>query len=127
MARRRGRHAGVALAGITRLDGDSIRLVNRFVVIDSHNALDSLVARSDHRRMVGNDQRSCWSLSMLRLSGGLSESDGVRLIVVTVDLFDGDMQIGRYADFAGEPLESWLARRHHLVDVRKPRLRASGR
>jgi hypothetical protein len=64
---------------------------------------------------------------MLRLSGERPEGGGVRLIVVKIAVFNGNMHVRGNADFAGEPLESWLARRHDLVDERNSRLRASGR
>jgi len=64
---------------------------------------------------------------MLRLSGEQSRTDDIRLIVVGLDVDGGDGWIDRCSTPVGEPLDTWLARRHHPVDARVPKLRAGGR
>lgn len=101
--------------------------MNRFALIDSKNALDGLAPRNDLDGMVGNDQRSCIRVSMLRLLGEQSRSDDVRLIVVGVEVDGGSGWVDRCSDPVGEPLGSWLARREYPVDGRASKLRAGGR
>jgi hypothetical protein len=91
-------------------------VVNRFVVIDSKNALDVSASCIDHDGMAGNDQRSRIGMSVLRLLGEPLADDEMRLIVVRVEVDDGNGWMDNDPDSVGVPLDAWLARRQRSAD-----------
>lgn len=89
----------------------SINVVNRLAAIDSDNALDKDPAVLDHGAMVRGDQRSSFSVSMLRVYEDPRRKHSRRLIVVNIELaMPFDLSESSVA-LASETLESWLSHR----------------
>ncbi|WP_353646755.1 hypothetical protein [Mesorhizobium sp. WSM2239] len=98
-----------------RFFGTIINTVNRLGETDSHDALDIEASDFDHAAMESGERRLDFKLSMLRLLREPSQSDGVRLFVVPVEVgMLGDVP-GLSSEFQGEPLDIWLARRRLIL------------